>query len=74
MIEQSKQASGLDRHASNDLVTQRYASRCRSTELHEDLVIVADLPIFTVHLLNVNECRNTIVRSSSPVDGEITFV
>jgi len=33
------QASKTDRHVRNDLVSRRM-SRCRSTELHEDLKVV----------------------------------
>ena len=32
----------------NDLVSRRCASSCRSSELHEDLVVAADLQMFTV--------------------------
>jgi len=59
----------------NNLVSlQRYASSYRSTELHEDLVVVAELQMFTDHHPNMNECRKTIVESSSLVDGKMTFV
>jgi len=71
-------ASGLIVMQANDLVSRRCASSCRSTELHKDHIVVADLQMFTVrHLetnLNMNECHDTIVQSSSPVDGKMTFV
>jgi len=47
-------------------------------ELHEDLVVVAEFQMFTVRhpeaILHMNECRDTIVRSSSLVDCKMTFV
>ena len=79
MLEQCKQASGLFGMQANELVSRRCDLRCRSTELRKDLVVAADLPTFKFvmcrkNILHVNECHDTIIRSSSPVDGNMTFV
>ena len=52
--------------------------------LHKDFNIVADLQMFRVRqmfgvrhlkmILNMNKCHDTILRSSSHVDGKMTFV
>ena len=54
-----------------------YASHCRSTELYEDLVVVADLPRPMVRhhktILHMDEYHDMIVRSSL-VDSKMSFI
>jgi len=59
----SKQNGSACKQDKLNVVSRRCASSCRSTELHEDLVVVADLQLFTdcqpETILHVNECRDS---------------
>jgi len=72
------QASRIDQHASSGLISRRMYFTLSINQTHEDLFIVADFQLFTVHhlktILHVNECHVTIVTIFSFLGGHCRYM